>query len=163
MFNLRRLTDVALSKFQQEPYTFDERYKNVKYERCMYTQSDFKFDKSEKPTVDDYPQGYPQLAAYLNLDPNFPVYRRFGTMRHRVMLHRQIELMKLEQKLNEMDKADWNDHRYRIQSIRKDHENATKEGKERSEREELLNEIEAKLQHYGNTSNFNYQYLSHSI
>lgn len=99
--------------------------------------------------MDDYPQGYPQLAAFLNLDPNFPVYRRFGTLRHRLMVHREVELMKLEQKLSEMDKMDWTERRHRIQSIRKDHEDATKEGKEHSEREELIDEIDKKLERYG--------------
>jgi len=57
--------------------------------------------------------------------------------------------MKLEEKLNEMDRNDWAEHRHRLQSIRRDHEDAIAEGKERSEREELIDEIEIKLKNYG--------------
>jgi len=150
ILNPRRLAEMALSKLHPTPYTFDERFKTVKYERCALGPLECKYEISNKTfVVDDYPPGYPQLAAFLNLDPNFPVYRRFGTLRHRLMVHKEVELMKLEQNLNEMDKADWTERRHRLQSIRRDHEDATKEGKEQSEREKLIDEIDKKLERYG--------------
>jgi len=99
--------------------------------------------------VDDYPQGYPRLAALLNSDPNFPVYRRFGTLHHRVILHRQQELTKLERRLNELDKKDANDHPHRLQSLQWDHDDGVALNQESSEREQLIDEIDERLKHYG--------------
>ena len=99
--------------------------------------------------VDDYPQGYPRLAAFLNSDPNFPVYRRFGTLHHRVILHRQQELAKLERRLNELDKKDAIDNPHRLQSLAWDHEDAETLNQESSEREQLIDEIDERLKHYG--------------
>lgn len=99
--------------------------------------------------VDDYPQGYPRLAAVLQCDPNFPVYRRFKTLRHRVILHRQQELVQLERQLNDLDREDAEHRPYRIRSLEWDHQVATREGKSRSEREEIIDEIDSKLKQYG--------------
>lgn len=99
--------------------------------------------------VDDYPKGYPRLAAFLQSDPNFEIYRRFRMLRHRIILHRQQELMKLEQKLNELDLNDAEKHPNRLQSLEWDHEDAVGEGKLRSEREEIIDAIDSKLKDYG--------------
>jgi hypothetical protein len=85
----------------------------------------------------------------LNSDPNFPVYRRFGTLHHRVILHRQQELAKLERRLNDLDKKDANDYPYRLQSLEWDHEDADALNQECSEREKLIEEIDERLKHYG--------------
>jgi len=99
--------------------------------------------------VDDYPPGYPRLAAILNSDPNFPVYRRFGTLHHRVILYRQQQLVKLERRLNDLDNKDANDNPYRLQSLEWDHEDALILNQESSEREKLIEEIDERLKHYG--------------
>ncbi|KAJ9648280.1 hypothetical protein H2199_001133 [Coniosporium tulheliwenetii] len=96
----------------------------------------------EMQNFDDYPSGYPQLAAVVNSDPNFRVYRRFGTLRNRVMFYRQHELAKLEERLQEMDLADDQAHPYRNQSIRRD------KADPESERQALMDEIDQKLEHY---------------
>lgn len=56
--------------------------------------------------VEDYPDGYPRLAAVMNSDNDFTMFRRFGTLHMRNLLHLQVELSVLEQKLKELDNAD---------------------------------------------------------
>jgi hypothetical protein len=94
--------------------------------------------------VSDYPLGYPSWASYQNSDPTFRVYRRFGTLRNRLLLYRQQELAKLEIQLKELDENDARDHNLRIRSRRKDEEDAD------SKRMQLMDSIDAKLKTYGN-------------
>lgn len=101
--------------------------------------------------VDEYPKGYPRLAAVQASDPNWPVYRRFKTLHHRIILHRQQELVKLEQQLNRLDRKDAEENHHRLGSLQWDHEEAVQEGKERSEREEIIEKIDTKLKEYGET------------
>lgn len=123
----------------------DERYENIRIERSKLPKPILRRHDTDGLQVDDYPPGYPQLAAVVNSDPNFRVYRRFGTLRNRVMFYRQHEIAKLEEKLQEMDKADDQAHPYRNQSIRKD------KADPESERQALMDEIDQKLEHYGTT------------
>ncbi|KAH7065541.1 hypothetical protein B0J12DRAFT_39630 [Macrophomina phaseolina] len=91
----------------------------------------------------DYPDGYPQYAAFLNTDANFRIYRRFGTLRNRVMLHRQFELAELEKRLDRLDELDDTpERRRRLSSIRFD------KAQQDSERNGLIEEIDSKLEHY---------------
>jgi hypothetical protein len=50
-------------------------------------------------TVNDHPKGYPNLAAFLDSDEGFAVYRRFGYLQSRILLQTQEELRVLEEKL----------------------------------------------------------------
>ena len=56
--------------------------------------------------VEDYPHGYPRLAAFMNSNNNFTMFRRFGTLHIRNLLHLQAELSVLEQKLKDLDNAE---------------------------------------------------------
>jgi hypothetical protein len=68
--------------------------------------------------VKDYPEGYPQLAAFLNSADNFAILRRFGTTNARVLLHLQTEISFLEHELAELDRSDAKDvsREYRLRS-----------------------------------------------
>ncbi|TVY90127.1 hypothetical protein LAWI1_G005360, partial [Lachnellula willkommii] len=57
-------------------------------------------------TVDNCPEGYPRLAALLDSDENFLLYRRFGYLQARLLLHKQDQLRELEVELNDWDKID---------------------------------------------------------
>jgi hypothetical protein len=93
--------------------------------------------------VADYPLGYPSWAAYQNSTPTFRIYKRFGTLRNRAILHRQHRLARLEKQLLELDKAD-NDHfNHRIRSVRRDEEDND------SKRTNLMEEIVRELKEYG--------------
>lgn len=78
------------------------------------------------------------------MDPNFAIYRRFGTLRNRVILQKQHELAKLEKDLEELDKRDHEDdeRKFCLSSIEFDQELST-------ERQTLIQSIEGKLAEYG--------------
>ncbi|KAI9870987.1 MAG: hypothetical protein M1830_003554 [Pleopsidium flavum] len=109
------------------------------------TKKQFQDDRNShlvNETLDEYPLGYPRLAAYINSDVNFSMYRRFGTLRNRVLLHRQDELSKLEKRLKQLDVRDNLERNTRIRSIKYD-------GEKDNQRIELVEEIDRKLEHYG--------------
>ncbi|KAH7409599.1 hypothetical protein BKA64DRAFT_665364 [Cadophora sp. MPI-SDFR-AT-0126] len=54
----------------------------------------------------DLPEGFPQLAHFLNSNDSFAVFRRFGTLSARALIQLQIEITELEEKLQELDKRD---------------------------------------------------------
>jgi hypothetical protein len=56
--------------------------------------------------VDDYPKGYPQLAAFANSCDTFANVRRFGRLSYRLLAHLQNDLTEMEKKLDELDKKD---------------------------------------------------------
>lgn len=50
--------------------------------------------------------GYPYLAAFLDSDENFMIYRRFGFIHARLLLQKQDELRLMEKELDDMDMRD---------------------------------------------------------
>ncbi|RDW74875.1 hypothetical protein BP6252_06017 [Coleophoma cylindrospora] len=54
----------------------------------------------------DCPDGYPTLAAFLDSDENFMLYRRFGFIQSRLLLYKQDQLRVLEEELDTLDKND---------------------------------------------------------
>lgn len=94
--------------------------------------------------VSESPIGYPQLASYINTASDFRIYRRFGTLRNRILLQRQVELAKVEKALEDLDEEDAAlGNLHRLQSIRKDKEDAM------STRQALIAEADQKLEQYG--------------
>ena len=93
--------------------------------------------------VDDYDQGYGKVAAFEDCDPNFLIYRKFGWLHNRVILHTQDELQELEERLEGLDKWEVSDGDKEIlKHRREDDENPD------SPRKELLKTIKAKLAEY---------------
>lgn len=66
--------------------------------------------------MDQCPKGYPQLAAFLDSDENFMLYRRFGFLQARILLNRQDELRELEHNLDYMGVVDGKEPPLRLQS-----------------------------------------------
>jgi hypothetical protein len=56
--------------------------------------------------VENCPEGYPRLAAFLDSDDGFMLYRRFGFLQSRLLLESQDELRMLEIELDKMDRKD---------------------------------------------------------
>jgi hypothetical protein len=56
--------------------------------------------------VHDFPEGLPQLAAFMNSNDSFALCRRFGRLSDRLLLHFQVKLTGMEKELDEIDKAD---------------------------------------------------------
>lgn len=95
--------------------------------------------------VDSCPEGYPQLAAFLDSDENFMLYRRFGYLQARILLHKQDELRALETKLDTLDKKD-NEHQDTKRYLKsRDRDDKRKDSK----RKALLHEIEIVYKEYG--------------
>ena len=97
--------------------------------------------------LDSSPRGYPMLAAYVDSDTNFNIFRRFGYLRNRVMLHAQAELTQLERQLERLDKADQKSNEQALRSVQRD------DSRNEPKRKKLLEEIETKLKAYGMFSN----------
>jgi hypothetical protein len=97
-------------------------------------------------TVENHPEGYPRIAAYINSDDDTVLFRRFGNLHARSLLYKQIELTELEAKLAKLDGDDnaKEDTEWRV-SLAIHHEN----GKHNEERKTLMEEIHRKLEAYG--------------
>lgn len=69
------------------------------------------------PPVQDYTQGIPQFAAFINSNDNFCMWRSFGQLHCRVLMQKLLELQTLERDLKELDARDdlCPETRYRLQ------------------------------------------------
>ncbi|KUJ19257.1 uncharacterized protein LY89DRAFT_731665 [Mollisia scopiformis] len=57
-------------------------------------------------SIEEYPAGWPQLAAFLHSEDNFAIFRRFGMTHCRVLVQLQAEIQLLEQELTNLDSED---------------------------------------------------------
>ena len=89
------------------------------------------------------------MAAFLDSDDCFMIYRRFGFLHARLLLYKQDELKELEEDLRAMDLRDSRDKKTSklLRSRRKDDLWKGHEGQET--RKELLQRIENKTLEYG--------------
>ena len=96
------------------------------------------------PVVDEYDEGYGRLAAFEDCDPNFLIYRKYGWLHNRLLLHLQDELKKLEEDLERLDKweSTTGDDK-KLRSRRRDSSCPT------SKRQALLTMLNEKLKDYG--------------
>lgn len=92
-------------------------------------------------TLEQCPEGYPRLAALLDSDENFMLYRRFGFLQSRLLLDKQDELRELENDLDRMDKVDYKKDPTLLKSREKDDANTGR-------RKRLLVEIGDKFKDY---------------
>jgi hypothetical protein len=100
------------------------------------------FDGADIRAVEQCPEGYPRLAAFLDSDENFMLYRRFGFLQARILLYKQDELRELETDLDRMDKID----KKKAPAVLKSRE---RDDAENTRRKELLHEIEERFKEYG--------------
>ncbi|KAH8811472.1 hypothetical protein F5884DRAFT_854818 [Xylogone sp. PMI_703] len=59
--------------------------------------------------IEDFPKGLPRLAAYQDSNPCVYIYRKFGRLFKRNLLHLEIRLGQIEEKLDSLDRADERD------------------------------------------------------
>lgn len=95
--------------------------------------------------IDDHPQGYPQLAAFVNSDENFLIARKYGFLRSRVLLYRQDELSVLERDLIRLDADDEENRKFALRSRKRDEETDTDPV---YSRKVLMQKIDDKLKEY---------------
>ena len=89
-------------------------------------------------SVEQYPLGYPRLAALQSSDPAFLMFRRFTMLHSRVLLLSQEDLCRLESKLAEIDDAE----RTQLYLSSTVHD-------ENGARRQIMQEIREKLRSYG--------------
>ncbi|CAG8952924.1 hypothetical protein HYFRA_00007638 [Hymenoscyphus fraxineus] len=70
--------------------------------------------------LDSCPEGYPRLAAFIDSDENFMLYRRFGFLQTRLLLNKQAELREYEKDLDRIDEEDRMKFPKRLKSREKD-------------------------------------------
>ena len=100
--------------------------------------------------VENYPSGYPRVAAFIDSDENFMIYRRFGVLHSRIILQKQDELREIEESLVSLDNQDYlgsEQARECLKSRSKD-ERRTDSG-EQGSRRLLLEKAEKKALEYG--------------
>lgn len=91
--------------------------------------------------MESFREGYPRLAAFMNSDEAFLMFRRFGHLHNRLLLQQQDELVELEDRLNQIDSVETN--AFNLCSRRADRN---------IERSQLLEEMRRKLREYGSSS-----------
>ncbi|KAJ4172017.1 hypothetical protein NW754_007615 [Fusarium falciforme] len=92
------------------------------------------------PQIESFPRGYPSLSAFLSSDPDFTIFRCFTRLHTRVLLHKQDDLIELEQKLDQLDLSQSQTNPYLLTTNRRREAN--------KDRQELLGKIEEKLKEY---------------
>ena len=99
--------------------------------------------------MDDCPNGYPRLAAFLSSEECFSVYRGFGYLHSRVLLSLQDQIATLERELDQKDSLDQkNGLASRLQSRARDERESRRNGEERP-RDHIIEDLQRKLIQYG--------------
>ena len=94
--------------------------------------------------VNDHVKGYPSVAAFLDSDDGFSIYRRFGYLQSRILLQKQSELSILENQLHALELEILNDDEDALCHQKLFGPNADKHC-------QLLESIESKYCSYGQT------------
>jgi DNA-binding transcriptional regulator/RsmH inhibitor MraZ len=95
-------------------------------------------------TVDDYPKGFPRLAAFQNSDDDLVIFRVFNQSHIRILIQDEVEITKLEEDLKKLDFADDTNKatNYRLKNTM--HEDGWD-----AERVNLMQKLRTKLIEYG--------------
>jgi hypothetical protein len=109
--------------------------------------------------VDRYPKGYPRTAAFIDSDSDTVLFRKFGVLRARSLLYKEVELTALETQLEELDKEDAGTPGHTENRWRLGHSLSLNDGAFNEVRKELMEKIDKKLETYGmNPSNVDLMY-----
>lgn len=92
-------------------------------------------------SVEQYPRGYPRLAALQSSDNDFIMFRRFATVHTRCLLLTQDYLCELKAELDEIDEKE----RTQLFLSSRKHDNNT-------ERQLVLEKLKKTLREYGQTN-----------
>ena len=117
---------------------------NLQYEAVRNLTHSDSISPTDMFAVEGCPEGYPRLAALLDSDENFMLYRRFGYLQARLLLYKQDELREAERDLNESDIIDARGEPSWLKSREKDDK--------KSRRKEILKTIETKFLEYSKPS-----------
>lgn len=90
-----------------------------------------------EPAVESVPRGYPRLAAFLDSDEAFSIFRRFGYVSSRLLLEKQDDMRRLEEELMRIDENDRQTYSRWLVT------------REEEGRRDVLIQLEAKYHEYG--------------
>ncbi|KAF1987336.1 hypothetical protein K402DRAFT_463031 [Aulographum hederae CBS 113979] len=88
------------------------------------------------------PEGYPQLAEFMSYDSSFSTYRAFAYPRSRLLLQKGQKVIKLVERLDNLDREDAELENYLLRSRDYEIEHMG------TERDELLDELDKELKGY---------------
>ncbi|KAH9203508.1 hypothetical protein DL95DRAFT_418982 [Leptodontidium sp. 2 PMI_412] len=94
---------VSWTLYPTEWYKVNRQLAEEEKKRLQLLYSDI---KSGRPAIEDYQEGWPQLAAFLHSEDNFAIFRRFGVLHCRLLVQLQAEIQHLEQRLVDLDRSD---------------------------------------------------------
>ena len=94
--------------------------------------------------VNDYPLGYPRLAALMYSAETFHIIRRFGRLRMRQLVYCQDDIARMERDLIDMDTRDSTQNPQALRSRAIDENRNQQES-----RKQLMEDISIKLEEYG--------------
>ena len=118
--------------------------------KTWYVLINTDFQPSWDVSVSEYEPGYGKVAAFEDSDPSFSIYRKFGWMHNRILLHLQDELADLEGQLEDLDKWEAQSGNPTKLLCRRLDESVPEE----SERRKLLELCRKKLEEYGESTFF---------
>jgi hypothetical protein len=98
--------------------------------------------------LEDCPNGYPRLAAFLASESSFALFRGFNYLHTRLLLEKQYEISRLEQELDELDRTDDTTDMGKKRLGNRDLDNRRARNDEYRSRQEILDEIHRKLLEY---------------
>lgn len=93
--------------------------------------------------------GYPSLAAFLDSDESFMVYRRFGYLQARLLLDKQNQLRELESELDELDAEIKEAGDKHLPTKKNFHKTVDLPAELAEQREDLMERIEETYTQYG--------------
>ena len=98
--------------------------------------------------VDDYPDGWPRVAAFLNSADTFQIFRRFSYAHTRLLTNMMAKITTLEKGLLELDRKDaevGSDTDYRLRATEYQEGGDTK-------KQELMDRLKFEILAYGKYS-----------
>lgn len=94
--------------------------------------------------MDNYPDGWPRVAAFLNSSDELLIFRRFGHIHSRLLLDLTVQITALETRLSRLDEEDAKASPETHNPLRTTYD---EEGRN-AEKEQLIEEIKAKMLEY---------------
>lgn len=100
-------------------------------------------DQFKQLKLDEYPEGFPQLAALISCSDSLAMHRSFKYCHNRILLQLEVQITELEKKLYKLDKEDAADPDREHRLKWTEHENGWD-----TAQEELIGELTSKLMKY---------------
>jgi hypothetical protein len=98
--------------------------------------------------LEDCPNGYPRLAAFLSSESNFTAFRAFSYLHTRVILEKQADLARLETELDDVDESDETTKTGKRRLKNRDFDKREPRSDELRPRTEILRDIHERLLEY---------------